>query len=75
MGSRSGDQGGGRSTSEQGGFRQMNIQPFSINIAQAALDDLQDRLARTRWPDRFLDILICPTYLVGLSDLTKNNSS
>ncbi|MBI1881240.1 MAG: epoxide hydrolase [Chloroflexi bacterium] len=29
----------------------MNIQPFSLNIAQAALDDLQDRLARMRWPD------------------------
>jgi hypothetical protein len=27
----------------------MNIQPFTINIPQAALDDLQDRLARTRW--------------------------
>jgi pimeloyl-ACP methyl ester carboxylesterase len=29
----------------------MSIQPFSINIAQAELDDLNDRLARTRWPD------------------------
>jgi pimeloyl-ACP methyl ester carboxylesterase len=29
----------------------MNIQPFTINMAQSALDDLQDRLARTRWPD------------------------
>ncbi len=25
--------------------------PFRINVPQAALDDLHDRLARTRWPD------------------------
>jgi pimeloyl-ACP methyl ester carboxylesterase len=29
----------------------MQIQPFTIDIPQAALDDLRDRLARTRWPD------------------------
>lgn len=29
----------------------MTIQPFQINIPQATLDDLQQRLARTRWPD------------------------
>ncbi|MEO7910452.1 MAG: epoxide hydrolase family protein, partial [Roseiflexaceae bacterium] len=29
----------------------MHIQPFTINIPQADLDDLRDRLARTRWPD------------------------
>jgi len=29
----------------------MSIQPFAINIPQADLDDLRDRLARTRWPD------------------------
>src|SRR5579859_1224186 len=28
----------------------MQIQPFTVTIPQAALDDLQDRLARTRWP-------------------------
>ena len=27
------------------------IQPFRIDIPQADLDDLHDRLARTRWPD------------------------
>ncbi|MFG2116185.1 epoxide hydrolase family protein [Streptomyces sp. NPDC048718] len=27
------------------------IQPFHIDIPQAGLDDLADRLARTRWPD------------------------
>jgi epoxide hydrolase len=27
------------------------IRPFRIEIPQAALDDLNDRLARTRWPD------------------------
>lgn len=31
----------------------MDIQPFKIEIPQAALDDLQERLARTRWPGEF----------------------
>lgn len=29
----------------------MMIQPFKINVSQDVLDDLQARLARTRWPD------------------------
>jgi pimeloyl-ACP methyl ester carboxylesterase len=29
----------------------MNIQPFTIAVPQATLDDLHERLARTRWPD------------------------
>ena len=29
----------------------MHIQPFTINIAQSVIDDLRERLARTRWPD------------------------
>ncbi|MBO3749673.1 epoxide hydrolase [Streptosporangiaceae bacterium NEAU-GS5] len=29
----------------------MSIQPFTIAIPQAEVDDLRDRLARTRWPD------------------------
>lgn len=29
----------------------MNSQPFQINVPQTVLDDLQERLARTRWPD------------------------
>ncbi len=29
----------------------MSIQPFKITIPQATLDDLRQRLARTRWPD------------------------
>jgi hypothetical protein len=28
-----------------------DVQPFRVDIPQADLDDLQDRLARTRWPD------------------------
>jgi epoxide hydrolase len=28
----------------------MSIQPFKVNIPQADLDDLRERLARTRWP-------------------------
>ena len=29
----------------------MNVQAFTITIAQSILDDLRERLARTRWPD------------------------
>src|SRR5260370_36939396 len=29
----------------------MNVNPFTIAVPQAALDDLQMRLAQTRWPD------------------------
>ena len=29
----------------------MEIQPFSIQVPDAALEDLQRRLAKTRWPD------------------------
>jgi epoxide hydrolase len=29
----------------------MSIQPFTIAVPQATLDDLHERLARTRWPD------------------------
>ena len=29
----------------------MSIQPFTIAVPRATLDDLHDRLARTRWPD------------------------
>lgn len=29
----------------------MDIHPFRIEVSQSQLDDLKDRLARTRWPD------------------------
>src|SRR2546422_8933634 len=29
----------------------MSIQPFTITISQATLNDLRERLARTCWPD------------------------
>ena len=29
----------------------MTIQPFTIHISQTTLDDVRERLARTRWPD------------------------
>jgi len=34
----------------------MQTQPFSIQIPQATLDDLRDRLRRTRWPDEPTDV-------------------
>jgi pimeloyl-ACP methyl ester carboxylesterase len=33
----------------------MTSQPFTIDIPQATLDDLRERLARTRWPDALAD--------------------
>ena len=33
----------------------MKAEPFKIQIPQAALDDLQDRLSKTRWPDQISD--------------------
>ena len=32
----------------------MNVQPFQIRIPEATLQDLKDRLARTRWPDEII---------------------
>jgi hypothetical protein len=29
----------------------MSVQPFQVSIPKADLEDLQERLARTRWPD------------------------
>ena len=29
-----------------------NIRPFTAAVPQAALDDLKDRLAQTRWPEK-----------------------
>jgi pimeloyl-ACP methyl ester carboxylesterase len=33
----------------------LSIQPFTISIPQSTLDDLRDRLARTRWPSADAD--------------------
>ena len=33
----------------------MDIKPFKIKIPDAVLADLQERLARTRWPDEIAD--------------------
>ncbi len=33
----------------------MSTQPFKVNIPQATLDDLHERLAHTRWPDEIED--------------------
>lgn len=33
-------------------LRRMKTTPFRINVSEAVLSDLRDRLARTRWPDQ-----------------------
>jgi epoxide hydrolase len=33
-----------------------SIHPFQIEISDAQLDDLRDRLARTRWPAELPDV-------------------
>jgi pimeloyl-ACP methyl ester carboxylesterase len=49
-----------------------SIRPFTIDIPQEDLDDLRNRLARTRWPDALPDVGwrygIPPSYLKGLAD-------
>ncbi len=34
----------------------MNPQPYTVHVAQHVLDDLKERLVRTRWPDEIDDI-------------------
>jgi pimeloyl-ACP methyl ester carboxylesterase len=47
------------------------ISPYRINIPQGALDDLRDRLGRTRWPDEMpgvgWDLGVPLDYLKGLA--------
>ncbi|GAA0413118.1 hypothetical protein GCM10009530_77100 [Microbispora corallina] len=28
------------------------VEPFAVSVPDAVLDDLRDRIARTRWPDQ-----------------------
>jgi epoxide hydrolase len=48
------------------------IRPFRIDVSQADLDDLRDRLARTRWPDELPGVGwsrgVPVEYLKGLAD-------
>ena len=50
----------------------MSIQSFKVDIPQATLDDLRERLARTRWPDQVegagWDYGTNLKYLKGLAD-------
>jgi epoxide hydrolase len=54
----------------------MDIRPFRIDIPQAALDDLRDRLARTRWPDELPGVGwsrgVPLGYLRGLTDYWRD---
>lgn len=54
----------------------MSIQPFQINIPQAVLQDLKERLAQTRWPDEVegagWDYGTNLDYLKGLVDYWQN---
>ena len=48
------------------------ISPYRIDISQGALDDLRDRLGRTRWPDELpgvgWDLGVPLDYLKGLAE-------
>jgi pimeloyl-ACP methyl ester carboxylesterase len=50
----------------------MTVKPFRINIPQAALDDLHERLARTNWPDELPGVAwsrgVPVSYLQELAD-------
>jgi pimeloyl-ACP methyl ester carboxylesterase len=45
------------------------IRPFRIDIPAAELDDLRDRLARTRWPDQLPDVAW--DYGIALDDVRE----
>jgi epoxide hydrolase len=47
----------------------MDIQPFTVQVPEAALADLRARLARTRWPDEVAGEWEYGTSLVYLRDL------
>ena len=32
-------------------FSDMDVRPFEVRVTEEVLDDLRERLARTRWPD------------------------
>lgn len=34
----------------------MNIQPYEVPVSDDVLQDLRDRLERTRWPDELEDM-------------------
>src|SRR5258706_7173021 len=55
---------------------EMEIQPFKVQIAQAVLDDLEERLRRIRWPDEVIDAQwdygMNETYLKELVDYWLN---
>lgn len=55
----------------------MSIQPFKINVPEAVLLDLKERLAQTRWPDEVegagWDYGTNLDYLKGLVDYWQNN--
>jgi hypothetical protein len=38
----------------------MSVRPFEVHVPRQTLDDLQDRLVRTRWPDRVEDAVGLP---------------
>lgn len=54
----------------------MTIQPFQIDVPQTVLDDLNERLARTRWPDEIggagWDYGTNLGYLKGLTDYWRD---
>lgn len=50
----------------------MSLQPFTVSIPDSTLEDLKDRLARTRWPDEVLDSgWLYGTNLSYLQELTN----
>lgn len=54
-----------------------SIQPFRIDIPQSDLDDLNDRLDRTRWPDELPDVGwtygVPVSYLKGLAEYWRTS--
>jgi hypothetical protein len=34
----------------------MDVKPFEVQVTEDVLDDLRQRLARTRWPEEIADV-------------------
>ena len=42
---------GWKPANKEAGVTETDVQPFEVSIPQEDLDDLHERLVRTRWPD------------------------
>ena len=63
---------GWKPANKEAGVSETDVQPFEVSIPQEDLDDLHERLDRTRWPDELPGVGwnygVPPDYLKGLAE-------